>query len=113
MKKMTLGEFYDKISSWPSNTMNFRVEDVFSWRGIYAEPCCEISIQETSKQYNLDMLRRLVNEEFIGWKGGVFTYTFEDTIHFECEESSYTPNNGYLIGFIARNQNEEVKHIFG
>lgn len=110
---MTLGEFYDKIESWPSDTMNFRIESVFSWRGIYAEPCCEISIWETSKQYNLDMLRRLVNEVFIGWKGGEFTYTFDDTIHFECEEGAYTPDNGYLIGFIARNQNEEVKHIFG
>lgn len=110
---MTLGEFYDKIESWPSDTMNFRIEDVFSWRGFYVEPCCEISTEETSKQYNLDMLRRLVNEVFIGWKGGEFTYTFDDIIHFECEEGSYTSNNGYLIGFIARNQNEEVKHIFG
>lgn len=110
---MTLGEFYDKVSSWSSDTMNFRIDDVFSWRGSYYEPCCEISICETSKQDNLDMLRRLVNEIFIGWKGGEFTYTFEDVIHFECEKGSYTPNNGYLIEFIARNQNEEVKHIFG
>lgn len=110
---MTLGEFYDKIESWPSNTMNFRINEVFSWRGSYDEPCCEISIWETSKQYNLDMLKRLINEAFIGWKGGKFTYTFDDTIHFECEEGSYTSNNGYLIKFIANNQNEEVKHIFG
>ena len=26
--------------------MNFTIENVFSWRGIYAEPCCEISIIE-------------------------------------------------------------------
>lgn len=110
---MTLGEFYDKIKSWSSDTMNFRIEGVFSWRGSYYEPCCEISIKETSKQYNLDMLRRLVNEVFIGWKGGEFTYTFEDTIHFECGEGSYTSNNGYLIRFITNNYNEEVKHIFG
>lgn len=110
---MTLGEFYDKIESWSSDTMNFRINDVFSWRGIYDEPCCTISIWETSKQYNLDMLDRLVNEEFIGWKGGEFTYTFEDTIHFESGEGSYTSDNGYLIRFIANNQNEEVKHIFG
>ena len=110
---ITLGELYDKIESWPSNTMNFRIEDVFSWRGIYAEPCCEISVEETSKQYNLDMLRRLTNEVFDGWKGGEFTYTFDDAIHFECDPSAYTPNNGYLIRFIANNQNEEIKHIFG
>lgn len=110
---MTIGEFYNKIESWSSDIMNFRIENVFSWRGSYNEPCCEISICETSKQYNLDMLRRLVNEVFIGYKGGEFTYTFDDVIHFECEEGSYTPNNEYLVRFIVNNQNEEVKHIFG
>ena len=110
---MTIGEFYNKIESWSSDIMNFRIENVFSWRGSYNEPCCEISICETYKQYNLDMLRRLVNEVFIGYKGGEFTYTFDDVIHFECEEGSYTPNNEYLARFIVNNQNEEVKHIFG
>lgn len=110
---MTLKELYNKIESYPSDTMNFCIEDVFSWRGSYDEPCCAISIRETSKSYNLNMLYRLVYEVFIGWKGGEFTYTFDDIIHFECKEGSYTPNNGYLIGFIARNQNEEVKYIFG
>lgn len=109
---MTLGEFYDKINSWPSDIMNFRIENVFSWRGIYAEPCCEISINATTKQENLDMLMKLANSVFIGWKGGEFTYTFDNNIHFECDESSYTPNNGYLNGFIQRNQTEEIKHIF-
>ena len=110
---MTLGEFYDKVESWSEDTMDFCITDVFSWRGVYAEPACSLTCTSTQKQDNLDMLRRLTNEVFYGWKGGEFTYTFDDTIHFECEQSAYTPNNGYLIGFIARNQNEEVKHIFG
>ena len=111
---MTLGEFYDKIESWPSDTMNFRIEGVFSWRGIYAEPCCSLSTtKQTTKQENLDMLRRLTNEVFIGWKGGEFTYTFDDTIHFECDYSEYS-SGGYLKGFIERNKDSEIiNHIFG
>lgn len=109
---MTLGEFYEKIENWPFETMNFSIDNVFSWRGFYVEPCCEISISKTSKQHNLDMLKRLTNEIFIGWKGGEFTYTFDDEIHFENGEGSYTANNGYLINFILNNQNEEVKYIF-
>ena len=58
------------------------------------------------------MLKRLVYEVFIGWKGGEYTYTFEDEIHFESSEGSYTPNNEYLIKFITDNHNEEIKHIF-
>jgi hypothetical protein len=109
---MTLKELYNKIESYPSDTMNFCIEDVFSWRGSYDEPCCAISIRETSKSYNLNMLYRLVYEVFIGWKGGEFTYTFRDEIHFEPGEGSYTPNNEYLIKFITDNHNEEIKHIF-
>lgn len=109
---MTLGEFYDKIESWPSDTMNFKVTDVFSWRGIYAEPCCSISLSYSTKIENLNMLKRLLNETFEGYKGGEYTYTFDDTIHFECEEDSYSDGK-YLYSFLIENGREEIiKHIF-
>lgn len=110
---MTLGELYDKISSWPEETMNFCIEDVFSWRGVYAEPCCELSTNYSTKQYNLDKLRELTTEVFYGWKGGEYTYTFEDKINFESEHGNYSSGN-YLKAFIKRNKDSEiVKHIFG
>lgn len=109
---ITLGEFYDKIKSYPQDIMDFRITDVFSWRGIYKEPCCSLSTERTTKQENLDMLRRLINEVFCGYKGGEYTYTFDDFINFECDESAYSSGN-YLKGFIKWNQDSEiVNHIF-
>ena len=110
---MTLKELYDKIESYPSDTMNFCIEDVFSWRGIYAEPCCSLLTKQTTKQENLDMLRRLTNEVFYGYKGGEYTYTFDDRINFECDCSAYS-SGGYLKGFINKyKETQEIKHIFG
>lgn len=109
---MTLKEFYEKIESFPSDTMNFCIEDVFSWRGSYNEPCCSISTNNVAKQHNLDMLNRLFNEIFYGWKGGEYTYSENDDINFESGVEMWT-NNEYLINFIANNPSPEVKHIFG
>ncbi len=110
---ITLGELYDKIKSYPQDTMDFCITDVFSWRGIYAEPCCSLSTKQTSKQENLDMLRRLTNEVFYGYKGGEYTYTFDDQIHFECDISSYT-GGSYLKYFIKRNKYSGIiNHLFG
>ena len=111
---MTLGELYDKIKSYPHDTMDFCVTDVFSWRGSYDEPCCSLSTtKQTTKRENLDMLRRLTNEEFYGYKGGEYTYTFDDKINFECDCSVYS-NGMYLKGFIKRNEDSEIiNHIFG
>ena len=113
MKRIiTLGVFYDKIKSYPQDTMDFRITDVFSWRGAYAEPCCSLSTEQTTKQENLDMLRRLINEPFLGWKGGEYTYTFDDNMNFECDYGVYSDGE-YLMSFIKRNENSEIiKHIF-
>ena len=46
---MTIGELFDKINSWPEDTMNLRIIDVFSWRGVYAEAAAEISTETTLK----------------------------------------------------------------
>lgn len=109
---MTLKEFYERIESFPNDTMNFCIVDVFSWRGSYGEPCCSISTTNVTKQHNLDMLNRLLNEIFEGWKGGEYIYMETDEIHFEPDEGMWT-NNKYLINFIANNPSSEVKHIFG
>ena len=109
---ITLGELYDKIKSYPQDIMDFRITDVFSWRGIFAEPCCSLSTEQTTKQENLDMLRRLTNEYFYGYEGGDYTYTFDNRIHFELDCSEYTAG-GYLKKFIRRNKDSEIiNHIF-
>lgn len=110
---MTIKELYNKIESWPEDTMDFCITDVFSWRGIYAEPACSLSTtSDTTKQENLDMLRRLTFEIFKGWKGGKYIYNFEDEIHFECDGGSYSSGD-YIMGFLARNHSPIIEHIFG
>jgi hypothetical protein len=109
---MTIEELYNKIESWPENTMDFCITGVFSWRGVYAEPACSLSTSNTTKQENLDMLSRLTSEIFMGWKGGEYTYNFDDEINFECEDGSYSAGD-YLRGFLDRNHSLIIKHIFG
>lgn len=110
---MTLGEFYDKIKSYPQDTMDFCIEDVFAWRGNYYEPCCSLSVEKTDKQDNLNKLNNLVKFEFSGWKGGYFEYNWDSTIHFESDYGEYTSGT-YLKDFIKRNKDSEIiNYIFG
>lgn len=110
---MTIGELYNKIESWPEDTMNFRIIDVFSWRGIYAEAAAEISTERTLKQDNLDMLDWAIKVTHEGWKGGEFKYDFCTEIHFEYDYGDYSMGQ-YLKNFLLRNANEPVvQHIFG
>lgn len=108
---MTIEELKSKIESWKGNTMNFCIEDVFSWRGVYAEPACSLSTRCVSKQHNLEQLEKLVTEVFYGWKGGEYSYSLYDNIHFESEEGKWSDGD-YIVHFLAANHNEELKHIF-
>jgi hypothetical protein len=59
------------------------------------------------------MLNKLLTESFVGWKGGTYTYTKDDTINFEADEGSYS-DEYYIKYFITNNHHTpEVKHIFG
>lgn len=109
---MTIKELRDRIIDWHSDEMDFRIEDVFSWRGSYAEPCCSLSNKPTTKEYNLEQLERLTKFSFYGWKGGYFNYTDNDTLHFESDYGSYTSGE-YLIKFICANPTPIIEHIFG
>lgn len=109
---MTIRELYKKIESWPEDIMNFRITDIFSWRGVYAEPACSLDCIPTLRRDNLHMLNRLINEVFDGWKGGEYTYCSTDTIHFESGEGSYSDGD-YIISFLAKNHSPIIEYIFG
>lgn len=109
---MTIGELYSKIENWPEDTMNFRIIDVFSYRGIYAEAAAEISTEPTLKQDNLNMLDKAIKVIHEGWKGGEFEYDFCTEIHFECDYGSWT-NGQYLNNFLLKNADEPiVQYVF-
>lgn len=116
---MTLRELYNKIKSFQSEETGqetmipFCLEDVFSWRGIYAEPCFSLSTRETTIGDNLKMINAAVTEVFTGYKGGDFIYTWNSPVNFEAEDSNYTDGE-YIQRFISENKdNEAVKAIFG
>ena len=109
---MTIEELREKIESYPEETMPFCIDDVFSWRGVYAEPACSLSTDTTTKEHNYQMLDRLENETFEGWKGGEYTYHPYDDLHFEDEPGNWSDGQ-YLIDFLLNNsKNKAVKHIF-
>lgn len=108
---MTIRELKDKIVSL-GDTMDFSIDDVFSWRGSYCQPACSISAIKTTKEANLYMIDRLLKEDFYGWKGGVYTFSSDDEIHFEESWGSYSDGQ-YLIDFILDNSsNQDVYSIF-
>lgn len=109
---MTIRELRLKIESWENDTMDFCIEEVFSWRGIYAEPACSISTRTVTKEHNLQMLDELISRPFQGWKGGEFEYVDYDTLNFESSWGSWT-DGAYLMFFIENNQTPIIQHIFG
>lgn len=115
--KMKIKDLYNKIKSFQKEDeevmIPFCIEDVFSWRGIYAEPCFEISTRETSVSENLRMIKIAITEVFTGYKGGEYVYTLDSPVNFEAEDSNYTDGE-YIDNFIKENiDNPVVKEIFG
>ena len=109
---MTVKELQEKIKSWPDATMPFCIEDVFSWRGVYAEPACCISTRDVSKEDNLSMLNMLTSDTFTGWKGGEYSYNDYNDIHFESSRGSWSDGK-FIIDFLLDNvDNAAVRHIF-
>jgi len=109
---MTIQELTNRISSL-GNTMDFCIEDVFSWRGSYNEPACTISTNNTTKEHNLYMLGLLTTETFFGWKGGEYTYRAYSDIHFEEDAGSWSDGK-FINSFLLNNaNNKDVRFIFG
>lgn len=108
---MTIGDLRYKIEAM-GDTMNFCIEDVFSWRGSYDEAACYITPNETTKEHNLEMIDRLLTHVFEGWKGGEYTYDPWTQIHFEQGPSEWSDDK-FLIRFLVCNSsNDDVKYIF-
>lgn len=109
---MTIRDLRLKIESWENDTMDFCIEEVFSWRGIYAEPACSLSTRTVTKEHNLQKLEELISRPFYGWKGGEFEYADYDLLNFEDSWGSWTDGD-YIMCFIANNQTPIIRHIFG
>ena len=82
-----------------------------SWRGEYSEPALFFNGNGYMTLEDLiPCLDRLASgDEFEGYKGGLFSYIYGSTIHFEYADCSYADRN--LIEFIHQDDmtNDLVK----
>lgn len=67
----------------------FFLVDVFSWRGSYNEVAFEPS-REGTREESLKQIERAIEESFVGWKGGCYTYSLNTEVHFENCHSAFT-----------------------
>ena len=106
---MTINDLIKKIKDYPKYIMQFCIEDVFSWKGMYSEPACSLSTRCVDKEHNIIMLERLLSEKFEGWGSAYYGY---DNLHFEDNRYSWS-NNQYLFDFLLDNSdNDSVRFIF-
>lgn len=112
---MTVKDLMNIIESWPSDNMPFCIEDEWSWRGIYADPCLYVSNAIQAKSHNLRMLHELLKYSFAGWKGGEFYYNESSFLHFENDPGCATtiPENSFWLDFLKKNEdNKFVQAIY-
>lgn len=112
---MTVKDMINIIESYPTDTMPFKIEDSWSWRGIYAHPCLAISTNESTKEKNLSELEYVLRYSYHGWKGGDFYYEESSLLHFETDwgnSTTYDEKSCYMAQFILNNEdNPFIQHM--
>jgi hypothetical protein len=83
-----------------SHIFSFGITEVFSWRGIYAQPAFRIEENVSLKQIN-DVLDNAYADHFEGYKGGEFSYDEDSVVNFEMDYGAYT-DGGYANTVIAK-----------
>lgn len=88
----------------------FFINDVFSWRGDYADVAFAIS-RNGSRNESLDMIYRALTESFSGYKGGTFEFNLNTEVHFEPSADSYTYSNIDTEEYLKENYSCDIKTI--
>lgn len=112
---MTVKDLMNIIESWPDDKMPFSIDDVWSWRGIYADPCLCVTTREQTKKYNLLSLKEVLQYSFTGWKGGEFYYNESSLLHFENDPgcATTTAENCFWLDFLKKNEdNKFIQAIY-
>lgn len=112
---MTIQDLYNIIKSYKDNKMPFCIKDVWSWRGIYDQPCCYVTIEMTTKKHNFKMLDDLLNDTFYGWKGGEYKYNLSSLLHFESDESCANTLQEYSFWYRFLTNNDDnpfIQHMY-
>ena len=86
----------------------FFINDVFSWRGRYADVAFVIS-SNGSRNESLDMIYRALTEPFSGYKGGTFEFNLDTEVHFERSEDGCS--NIDIEKYLKLNYDCDIKSI--
>lgn len=100
---MNIKELKSYIESLPDNYKGIGIDSVNSWRGDYREPA--FTFGESSKDEMLSIIDRCLSDEFEGYKGGIFTYTDHNDVHFDVY--GYYTENRYFYGVLSENMDSE------
>ena len=88
---MKLGEFKKKIESLPVDAeFSHLISEPFSWRGSYNEVAFAIERRPSTTTQILDRINAAYTREFLGYKGGTYTYDDYTEVHFEEDSSRHT-----------------------
>ena len=94
---MDLGEFKKLIEETPDNTVfKAGISKPFSWRGSYNEVAFEITESAMTKEEVLANIQEAYEQEFHGYKGGVYRYDGETPVNFEEDYSCWTDGDYVL-----------------
>lgn len=87
---ITLGKLKEMFDAYADDhVFEYGLGDVFSWRGSYDEPCFSIEQNVTAKHCKR-VVEEALNESFMGWKGGEYSYYEGSPVNFEREEGVWS-----------------------
>ena len=109
---ISVGELQKVVNQLEDNKVySIGINDVFSWRGSYCEPCFSFGRDVTGKQMK-ELVDKCLSETFTGWKGGEFSYRKFNDANFEADHGNYT-DGAYLTSIMVKYQDEEfIKMLF-
>jgi hypothetical protein len=94
---ITIGELKEIVNKLNDDEIyDIGINDVFSWRGSYDEPCFSFE-KEISGKHMKEVMNRATSEVFTGWKGGDYTYQDYDKCNFELEHGRYSDGEFFLL----------------
>jgi len=104
----TLKQFQDYISQFsPYHKFKFTLSDPFSWRGSYDEVAFSVNEGESTAVDILLKIQHAYREEYIGYKGGKYSYNDSTLVNFEENRTAWSDEQ-YAKEFIETHSEDKL-----
>lgn len=105
---MNLKELKSYFESFEDDyVFDWSLSDPFSWRGAYDEVAFAVLKQPSTKESNLQKIKKAYTETFFGYKGGEYDYNNYTPVNFEQDTSCWTDGR-YVQYKIAEIENSNL-----